>query len=281
MKAVEEDDLDRFDRAFFGHVGFVATTAVRSLLLGLSRGRLELGAPGSATLRPLCQRLSRASASFALVSDASMATLGGGLKRREKITGRLADALAWLYIGSAVVERFATDGEPANERAFVQWTAEHALERIDTALAGVLRNLPARPAAWALAPLVFPLGRRERGPDDALGSAIARALLDDEAARTHLTEGIFLPPDDEVGLGHLEAALRSARPALAVEAKLRHAVAQGRLDHAPGDELTAAALAAGIVTAEEVEQLSLAREAREEVIRVDAFDAETFRRLHR
>jgi hypothetical protein len=35
------------------------------------------------------------------------------------------------------------------------------------------------------------------------------------------------------------------------------------------------------VTAEEVDQLSLAREAREEVIRVDAFDADAFRRLHR
>jgi acyl-CoA dehydrogenase len=281
MHAVEANDLGRFDRAFFGHLGFVATTAARALLLSLSRGHLARNAPGRGFPRRACQRLSRGSAAFALVSDAAMATLGGRLKRREKITGRLADALAWLYLGSAVIKRFHDDGEPEGERPFAEWALEHALAEVDAALAGVLRNLPARPVAWLLAALVFPLGRRERGPNDALGSAVARTLLEDESAREALTSGIFLPADDEAGLGRLEAALREARPALVVEAKLRRAVAEGRLDRAPGDLLAAAGLAAGIVTEDEIAQLEIAASARDEAIRVDAFDPKEMAELRR
>ena len=144
-----------------------------------------------------------------------------------------------------------------------------------------MRNLPARPVAWLLAFLVFPLGRRERGPDDALGSAVADALLEDTRAREHLTAGIYLPPAEEAGLGRLEAALGKATPALAVEAKLRHAVADGRLDRAPGDALAAAALASGIITEAELAQLDAAADAREEAIRVDSFDFKDFAKLRR
>ncbi len=271
--AVEAGDLERFDRAFFGHLAFVAKSAVRSLALGLSRGRLARGVPPVA-LRRHVERLSRASASFALVSDAAMATLGGELKRREKITGRLADALAWLYIGSAAIKRFSDAGEPEGQRPFAEWAAEHALAEIDAALAGVLRNLPSRATAWGLAPLVFPLGRRERGPDDALGARVAHALLGDPDARDALTPDLYRPDASEPGLGRLEAALADARDALAIEAKLREAVRDGRLDHAPGDELARRARDAGILSDDELRRLEAAEVARDEAIRVDAFDPE-------
>jgi acyl-CoA dehydrogenase len=211
VHAVAARDLTRFDRAFFGHVGFVFANAARSLWLGITRGRTAPYAPPG-PLRRACQRLSRASASFALVADAAMATLGGNLKRREAITGRLADALAWLYVGSAAVKSCHDDaGTCDRERAFADWAIEHALARVDEALQGVLRNLPARPVAWLLRALVFPTGRREWGPDDAVGAAAARALLDRDRSRDALTAGIYLPRSDEAGLGSLDAALREAR----------------------------------------------------------------------
>ena len=38
------------------------------------------------------------SRSFALVADLTVAMLGGGLKTKQKLTGRLADALSELYL---------------------------------------------------------------------------------------------------------------------------------------------------------------------------------------
>jgi len=163
----------------------------------------------------------------------------------------------------------------------VAWACDHALANVQQALDGVLRNLPARPLAWALRPLVFPLGRRERGPDDARVSEAAKALLDDEEARERLTEGIFIPPADELGLGRLEAALGKATEALRIETRLRAAVRAGVIDRAPGEALARAGLAAGVITEAELEMLHAADEARAEVIQVDDFDAREFRKLRR
>ncbi|MEZ4218805.1 MAG: acyl-CoA dehydrogenase [Myxococcota bacterium] len=281
MSASRDGDLAAFDRAFFGHVGFVATTALRAFALGLTGGRLQRGHSPHPLVRRGCRRLGRASAAFALVSDLSMASLGGELKRREKLTGRLADALAWLYIGSAVVQRFAQDGAKERDRALARWALDHALSEVDAALDGVLRNLPSRALARAARVLVFPLGRRERGPDDAAGTACARALLDDPDAREHLTAGIHLPRGDEPGLGRLESALRDARAALAVEAKLRRAVAEGRIEHAPGRELAERARAAGCIGDDELAALTAADRARDEAIRVDAFAPGAYAELRR
>jgi acyl-CoA dehydrogenase len=280
LLAVEAGDLPRFDRAFFGHLRFALTAAARALWLGLTRGWFDRRTPGGA-LRGHVKRLGRASAAFALVSEGAMVTLGGQLKRREALTGRLADALAWLYFGSAVVKRFHDAGQPAGELPIAQWAVEYTLAEIERALAGVLRNLPSRPAAWLLAALAFPLGRSELGPDDALGARAAGALLGDDRARSAVTAGIYLPPPEEDGLGGLEAARAAALPALAVAAKLREAVHKGWLAPASGEALARAAQSAGLITAAEIELLAAADRARARAIRVDAFDPDEYHALRR
>jgi acyl-CoA dehydrogenase len=278
IEAAAAADTARFDRAFFGHLAHVARNAARALVLGLGAG--SLGRAGErGHVGELVAAFTRMSAAFALVSDAAMVTLGGSLKRREKITGRLADALAWLYLGSAALKRFHDEGRRTRDLPFLRWSCEYALQQIQNALDGVLVNLPNRPAAWALRPLVFPLGRRLRGPDDALGATVARELLEDRAARQELTRDIYVPTPGEAGLGRLEAALEHAVEALPVEAKLRDAVRRGSLDRAPGEELADAALAAGVIDAAEREKLRAADAARDEAIAVDAWDAGAFRAL--
>ncbi len=278
MRAVAEGDLRRFDRAFFGHVGFVIVNAVRAVLLGATNGRL-VRRPVSGKAKRYFGQLTRMSAAFAVVSDAAMATLGGKLKRREKISGRLADALAWMYLGSAALKRFIDEGERDCDVPFVEWSCVHALHEIQTALVGILRNLPNRLAAWVLWPVVFPLGARLSPPSDRLGAAVALALLEDREACQALTRDIYVPPANEPGLGMLDSALDHALPALAVERKIRDAVRAGLLDKAPGDMLLDRAVEAGIITTGERQDVLGADEVRDEVIQVDAFVPEAFRSL--
>ena len=42
--------------------------------------------------------VARYSGAVGLLTDICLGTLGGTLKRREKISGRLADAFAWLFV---------------------------------------------------------------------------------------------------------------------------------------------------------------------------------------
>lgn len=277
MRAIEKWDPVLFDRAFFKHVGFVFANATRALILGLTGG--WPAGTGSGMVRGHLARLTRMSAAFSLVSDTAMATLGGMLKRREKLSGRLADALAWLYLGSATIKRYYDAGEPARDRPFAEWAMRHALHEIQIALRGIIDNLPNRPAAWLLRVLVFPLGARYRPPSDRLGSQVARELLEDRQARLALSADIHVPPPDEPGLGRLEAALDRAVEALKVETKIRDAIRAGRLDKAPGEMILAQAVAARVITEGERRIVLAADQIRDEVIQVDAFTQEEFRRL--
>jgi acyl-CoA dehydrogenase len=277
IDAIAAKDLKAVDRSAFGYINFVFTRGVRALLLGLSGSRLAR-APDSELARQY-QHLTRFASAFALVSDTCMATLGGTLKRREKISGRLADALAWQYLAAATLKRYHDGPKLASHYDLARWGVALALYRTQEALRGVLDNLPSQLAASVARLLVFPLGARFQPPSDRLGQRAARAILEDREARIHLTGDIHVPGPEEPGLGQLEAALDKAVRALPVETKLRDAIRAGTLDRAAGDELGQHALAAGIITQAEFDALSEADEARDAVVQVDAFDPATYRQL--
>jgi acyl-CoA dehydrogenase len=278
MRGIAEKNLKKFDLAFFGHINFVFKNVMRSWFLGFTGARLAR-VPRSGPAKRYLAQVTRMSAAFAITSDVAMATLGGTLKRREKISGRLADVLAWMYLASSVLKKFVDEEKPERDLCILRWSCDYALFQIQTALQGILDNLPNRSVAWLLNRLVFPWGARFRFPKDKLGSAVARNLLEDREERLHLTQDIFVPGPEELGLGHLEKALDKAVEALMVETKIRDAVRAGKLDKAPGNLLLESALDAKIITEAEWKKVKEAQEIQNEVIQVDAFDPEIFKQL--
>ena len=63
------------------------------------------------------QQLTRFSAALAFLADVSMGTLGGALKRKEKLSARLGDVLSLLYLCSATLWRYEQDGRQPDGRA--------------------------------------------------------------------------------------------------------------------------------------------------------------------
>jgi acyl-CoA dehydrogenase len=279
IASIAESDLKKFDVALFGHINLLARNLTRAKLLAWTGSRLA-DTPRAEDTARYYQHLGRFSAAFELLSDVAMGTLGGSLKFREKISGRLADALAYMCLASAALKRYHDEAKTTANYNLVRWSTEYSLYRIQEALLGVLESLPMRPVAFVLSWVIFPLGARFRPPSDKLGARVARDILEDREARINLTEDIFVPPASEVGLGALEAALDKAVRAIPVETKLRDAVRAGKLARAPGYMLDEMGLEAGVISAQEYKFLQDADSARNEVIAVDAFDPETFLRLH-
>ena len=270
MRAVREPGaLAAFDRHFGAHVGFTLSVLARSLFHGLTGGRLAVAPGGPA--RRYFQLATRYSAAFALTSDIALLTLGGNLKRKEKLSGRCADILSHLYLVSACLKQFEDRGRPASEWPLLRWACEDSFLQIETAFDGLLRNLPSRPAAWMLRGLVFPTGRHRRGPSDRLSQKVAGILLAPSATRDRLASGAFLPMDPREPVGRLEDALRKAIAAEPLERKLGVAAGQGQLEPASEAQMVEAGLQAGVLTRPEAEILRAALEARREVIRVDDF----------
>jgi acyl-CoA dehydrogenase len=278
MEAVAHGDLARFDKAFFGHVNFMFSNGARSLLLGLVDGGAA-NVRASWRVRRTCGKLNRLSSVFALLTDAAMVTLGGELKRREMLSGRMADALAWMYMTSATLKRWVDDGEPAADRAVMRWATDQGLAQARAALVGAIDNLPNRLLAWKLRVLCFPLGTRHRPPKDKLSVRIAADLLDGNELRDRLTGDIYVPDAEHGALGVLEAQLATIVAAQPAGKKLRDAVRDGRLPGDPARDLYARAVKADVLTPQEEEQLAAADRARDEAIQVDSFDEAAFAAL--
>jgi acyl-CoA dehydrogenase len=280
IKAVADPDpvrgLSEFDAAFFGHLGFTVSTAARALWLGLTGGRL-LRSPAGPAGR-LLQTASRLSAAFVLAADTAMIIIGSGLKRKEKLSGRLADILSNLYLVSCAVKQFEDRGRPDDELPLLQWACANSFRSISIAFNGFLANFPNRPVAWLLRLMAFPLGMPDFGPGDKLGHRVSAILLAPSAARDRLTDGIYRPLELSEPLGRLDDALAKVIAAEAVEKKVRDAV-KGKQLPAGGDEETVkAALQAGIITTLEADIVYSANAARREVIRVDDFPPDYWRK---
>ncbi len=266
-----------FDEALFGHLGYTVTNAARAFVYGLSNGALAPVPSGVATetLR-YYRRLARISAAFALLADVALLSLGGALKRKEKLSGRFADVLSFMYLGSATLKHFEDTQRPREDLPFVQWACEHCLHRAESALDGILRNFPVPVVGLALRPLIMPLGRRCQAPADAVGHKVASALLTPSATRDRLTQGIYISAAPEDVAGRVEHALTRAIAAEPVERKLRQAgaVQPPELDLT---QWTSHLVDEGLISAEEADVLREAHTAVRAAIMVDDFAASAAR----
>ena len=135
----------------------------------LTGGALASSPDNAQRMSQYYRQLARASRSFAFVADLTVALLGGGLKTKQKITGRLADALSELYMLAAVLKRYDDDGRPQGDHNIVELAARNGLYRFQEAMAGVIDNFPVAGARPLMRAVVFPLGRRFKPASDALG----------------------------------------------------------------------------------------------------------------
>ena len=268
-----EENLKAFDRLLMDHIGFAVSNGASALLLGVTGG-LFSSAPGHGISRRHFRQLNRLAAAFALLADTSMLMLGGSLKRRERLSARLGDALSYLYLGSAALKRFHDLGYPKEQELLLRWSLEESLFCAETALAELLDNFPSRPMAMLLRVLVFPVGRLYSGPSDRLETRVA-ALLDAPLAdpvMSRLLEGMYMPEEGSEGLGALEHAWRHIHSSEAIRKLMQRALKEGKLRPQPGHDVIEEALAAGVLNEPQANALREEHAACRRVIDVDAFD---------
>jgi acyl-CoA dehydrogenase len=268
--ADETQGLVDFDKALFGHLGFVFGNLFRALFHNLTGGAWA-GAPEAGPVTPFYRQLSRASASFAVVADLTLALLGGELKRREMLSARLGDVLSEMYLMSTALKRFEDDERKTDDLPLLRWCCETGFKEIERRMDEILNNFPSRVLGFLLRAIIFPWGRHRKGPSDRLTQACARLILEPSATRDRLTAGIFVghAPDDLPA--RLDATLKTVIAADAIEDKIRDAVGR-RLFAADPVSAAAEALEKGVITKTEVELLERAAQEIRSVIMVDDFD---------
>jgi len=273
MEAIMENNVSKFDSAFWGHINMTVRNGFRSILLSLTRGYLA-GSPISGPTAKYYRRLSWASATFAFMSDIALSTLGGKLKMAEKLSGYFADALSWQYLAVCALRRFEAEGRKKEDLPFVQWACEHALFKIQDSFDHIFNNFPVPGLSAILSgPVALwsrfnTLGVR---PSDKLGHQVADALLNPGPVRESLKDGVYMPKEAHEPLAQLEEAFRLVHESLGVYAKIRKATKAGTLKKGKAKQLLNDALEAKVINQSEYDLVLRTEKLRNEVVQVDSF----------
>ncbi|MBE9568554.1 MAG: acyl-CoA dehydrogenase [Proteobacteria bacterium] len=273
VTAVHDADQQRglrdFDNAFFAHMGFIISNVVRSFWFGLTFAKFTY-TPGDKHTHRYYQQLTKMSSAFALLADICVGVLGGSLKRREKISGRLADALSNMYVMSAVLKHYENQGSKKEDLDLLRWVCEDSLFNIQTAIKGIMKNLPV-PFIGAICNfIIFPLTKPYQRPNDKLGHKVARVILSPGAARDRLAGGIFESDDIDNATGRITHAFELVIKTEYLQRKLRDAFKQGRLS-SRGTDAYDEAKASNIISDIEYDLLIETEAAIQNAIKVDEF----------
>jgi len=268
----KQEALESFDEALMGHIGYGVQNGARSMFHGLTKGRF-VGAPITGPNAKYYRRLTRMSSGYSFLADFAMLFLGGGLKRKEMLSGRFADGLVHMYMASAALKRFEDTGRPAEDQPLMEWSVRYCLFQTQVALDQILRNFPNKYIGLILRGVVFPLGRRYRTPNDKLTQACAQLLLSPSEARDRLTSGCYINDNPDDVTGCIEHALNCVMAADDAARKLK----QTRLKMPYGYDYSQwmnKLVDDDVLTQEEAQLLTTANVATTKVINVDDFPNE-------
>src|SRR5918992_604094 len=146
IRAVQMPDrrkgLADFEAAFLQHISFSVANVIAVFFHNMTSGLFGAVPQKAYGTAEWYAQLWRASHNFALVADFMVAILGGSLKVKQKLTGRMANALSELYLLACVLKRYEDDGKPDGDRLIVAFAAQNSLYRFQEALSGAIENFP-------------------------------------------------------------------------------------------------------------------------------------------
>jgi acyl-CoA dehydrogenase len=266
-----EAGLVEFDRILFKHLGYGLSNAARSLVMAVTLARFT-DVPVGGPTRRYYQHINRYSASFALITDAAMFTLGGELKRRELLSARLGDILSYLYLASMVLKHYQDQGEPPEDLPLVEWSCRNLLYRTQEQFHGLLRNFPNRWVAAILRFFIFPRGRTYSSPSDELGQQIVELMINPSASRERLADGIYTAVEPGSQLGLLQQAMEIAEQVKPLERRIFDARRAGEIKAEDIPSQIDEAEQKGILTPTEAEAVRAFDRRMLDVTGVDDFD---------
>lgn len=272
MKALINNDIQKFDYSFFKHIGHLFRNLVRSILLSLSRGRVHISKE-SGIVGKYEAKLSWASSSFALYADIALAVYGGNIKRKEQINGRFGDILSAMYLASSLMRRYVAEGKRVEDRDYFKWGMEYCFNMIQEGFSELFKNF----SSGILGKFIrFGVGFYNRlnpigsYPSDRLSRKIATSLIDGSNSRLNLTEDVFVSDDKSDSLAKLEKCYNETLKGDVIMKKIKEAISLGQLDE-NSDDLLGESLKEKIITKNEKKILEDVQKLQLDVVDVDSF----------
>jgi acyl-CoA dehydrogenase len=275
VHAVDDSDVPAFRWNLLGWMTHFGLGLVRTGVRSLTRGWTTSVPNVAPETRTYYRRLGWAAAHFGTLTDLAMFTVGGKLKARQMLTGRYADAVAWMLLGFSALRRFEAEGRRKEDLPLVRYALTQALAEVQTAFEGIYANFDVPVLGFLMRTVgaatlrLNPLGR---GPSDALARKAAATVQTYGDQFNRLTDGVFVPAGDELGLGQLIEAFRltsETQPLVdkVIAAQKARTLPRGVINA----EVANQAVEIGVLTKAEADRLAAANAAKLKAIEVDVY----------
>lgn len=196
MVAIQSNDITKFDKNLWGHIGSFIQKRVRWFTLYFKEVTLSAKYLfyKPSIISKYSSKMERISVKFAFSADLILLLYGGSFKIREKLSSRFADIFSLLYIMSCTLKKFKVEGEKAEFAALTEYSLEHCLQEIDKALAEIYANLSYNSVICRLVKILFLLpkpGAEASVAQDKLTYKIVKNITENEAVSSSIFSHIY------------------------------------------------------------------------------------------
>ena len=204
--AVSQKDNAAFRQIIWQHVGYFVRNFAKTVCSAWTAGRLISTPAGP--LRREYQRLARLSYAFAWLADLSLIYLGGDLKRKERLSARLADGLSYLYMAMAALRHCQKNDGHADQQLHAKWAVAYCFYHAQKSMMAFCQNFPLRGLGIVMRLLAFPWGQSMRYPSDKLDHQLAQVMTQNNHYRDEMMTSIYLSGDPRQPVDKMEHALQ-------------------------------------------------------------------------
>jgi len=266
FEALTEQDNVQFGALLWKHIPYFLRNFAKTVCTAWTGGWLISTPRG--VLKREYQCLTRLSYAYAWIADLSLILLGGSLKRKERLSARLADGMSYLYMATAALRYAAESKQDPAVVCHARWAAAYCYYHAQQSLLALCRHFPNRAAGFLMRFCAFPFGQTMHYPSDKLDHMLAKIMSEPNTYRDMLRESIYLTGDPKEPIDKMEHAFHLIHTNAALYEKIRGI----RLsDPQLLEEKLAALYQAGKLSEREISDLLLTENARWQAIQVDEF----------
>ena len=288
LQLLQSDDKKeaqrKFDDMFFKHLGYTFNRGAKSFVAGYFGGSGSAPKYADSFTRPYYKKINRLSANFALTADMALGILAGDLKRKEMLSGRLADIHAHLFIMTAILQYYAHGSQSESERLHARLALEKSLYIIQEAFFEIFENFPNRMAASLVKFVCFPGGDFTDKPSDDLKRQVGELIMLDgkeNPFREQIKSLVYYTTNPEDNTGRIENAYQTLLQVEPLWQKFKKSEHKGKFVGLTFEDHVLTALKEGVITEAESEQLIEYNAIRFDALLTDVFDEHLIHALPR
>lgn len=268
----KNSSVKKFDDLLFKHLAYTFNRGARSFAYGWTGGSSDAPQSADQFTASYYKTINRFSANFALVSDMSLGLLAGDLKRKEMLSGRLADIHAHLFISTAILKFYEAGQKTEAEQLHAKLALQKAFLNIQEAFWGLFENFPAKLPTAFVKWICFPFGRVISKPDDELKQQVAELMMQEHPFREQLKHHVFYSTKADDVTGRLEHTFQILRTLEPLWDKFKKAESKGKFTGLTFEENITQAIKEGFISESEAQQLLQYNAIRFDSMLTDVFD---------